>query len=277
VLGNHDVKSRNPATRQACADFDRDPDSLAYFTNFHFPLNGPAAPAHPTPTVGDADAIADFKACAGERFPRMANYSYDCGDAHFLCFDSNTYVDTNDSALRTWIEADIGATEARWKFVVCHHPPFNVGLEHYHEQQVRMLAPLFEKLGVDFVLSGHEHNYQRTVPMRFAPGAPTPAGRGRVVPGSFVLDTAFDGVTHTKPDGVIYIVTGAGGKHLYDPDLTNNPSQWTHPEDKNTAYVAQMVTDRHSITVFDLDSHRLVMRQIDERGTEIDRITVTKA
>ena len=54
--------------------------------------------------------------------------------------------------------------------MVYHHPAFNAGAEHYEEQQMRALSPLLEKHGVDFVLSGHEHNYQRTMPLRFAPG-----------------------------------------------------------------------------------------------------------
>jgi hypothetical protein len=97
------------------------------------------------------------------------------------------------------------------------------------------------------------------------------------VPGTFTVDRAFDGRANTKPNGVIYIVTGAGGKHLYDPGYSDNPSLWRHPEDDNVEYVARFVSDRHSITVFDLDAKSLLMRQIDEWGTEVDRIRITKA
>ena len=38
-----------------------------------------------------------------------------------------------------------------------------------------------------------------------------------------------------------------------------------------------MITDRHSLSVFDVDGRRLTMTQIDEAGAEIDRIVVTKA
>ncbi len=96
------------------------------------------------------------------------------------------------------------------------------------------------------------------------------------MPGSFAIDRRFDGVSETHADGVLYIVTGAGGKHLYDPGYTNNPSLWTHEEDSHADYVVKMVTDRHSVTVFDVEGERLLMRQIDESGAEIDRITVTK-
>ena len=146
---------------------------------------------------------------------------------------------------------------------------------------MRVLAPLFEAHGVDFVLSGHEHNYQRPRPLKFVPAGPgmsaDVAGRTRLVPGAFTIDRHFDGVRHTRPDGVLYIVTGAGGKHLYDPGYTDNPARWTHVEDGHADYVVKMVTDRHSLTVFDFEGPRLTMAQVDESGQEFDPITVTKA
>lgn len=279
VLANHDVHGKG-ADGHPAADFDASPDALAYFTNLYLPLNGPVAPPQPMPMVGDAARVTDFTKCAGERFPRMGNYSFDVGDAHFLCLDSNTYVDPTDAAWRSYIDADLGATDAKWKFVVYHHPAFNVGEEHYTEQQMRVLSPVFESHGVDFVLSGHEHNYQRTRPMRFAPTDSTKAAdrnaKDRKVPGVFRVDERFDGRTVTHADGVQYVTTGAGGKHLYDPGFTDAPETWLREEDNRVAYVARMVTDRHSFTVFDIDGTELSMAQIDQWGREIDRIRVTK-
>jgi hypothetical protein len=231
--------------------------------------------------MGPADRLAAFRTAAGDRFPRMANYSFDYGDAHFLCLDSNLYTDPNDAALQAWIAADLAATDAVWKFAVFHHPPFNVGGDHYQVQHMRVLAPLFEKHGVDFALHGHEHNYQRPRPLKFVPAGPgmsaDVAGRDRKVPGTFTIDTAFDGVRNTRANGVLYIVSGAGGKHLYDPGYTDNKSLWTHAEDGHADYVVKMVTDRHSLTVFDIDGRHLTMAQVDEEGHEFDRISVTKA
>jgi len=279
VIANHDVHARD-AQRRPVADFDRDPDSLAYYTTMSLPLNGPD-PAHPTPTVGPDERLAEFRRAAGPRFPRQANYAFDYGDAHFLCLDANVYVDPTDPALQAWIENDLSGTDALWKFVVYHHPAFNVGAEHYREQHMRVLSPLLERHGVDIALHGHEHTYQRTKPLRFAPTDPSRAAAvdaaDRRVPGTFTVDHAFDGKTRTRPAGIIYVTTGAGGKHLYDVDYTGDPSKWVHPDDASVPYVANFVSDRHSLTAFELDGRRLTMAQIDESGQEIDRITVTKA
>jgi acid phosphatase type 7 len=280
VVANHDVQDKDRNGHEI-ADFTRNPDALAYYTAMHLPLNGPEAPTYPTPTMGPAERVTAFRACAGARFPRMANYSFDYGDAHLLCLDSNRYVDPNDSALQAWIARDLSTTDAIWKFVVFHHPPFNVGNEHYEVQHMRALSPLFEAHGVDIVLSGHEHNYQRPRPLKFKPagvGKSADIGaKDRRVPGTFTIDGIFDGAANTRPDGVLYIVTGAGGKHLYDPGFTDNPARWTHADDHHVDYVVKMVTDRHSLSVFDIDGPRLTMAQIDEAGQEVDRMVVTKA
>jgi hypothetical protein len=280
VLANHDFEGKDPEKNIPCADFEASADALAYFTNFHFPLNGPAAPAYPPVTRGPEQRLADFKACAGARFPGMANYSYDVGDAHFLCLDSNNYTDATDPGLQKWVDADLAAAgDARWKFAAFHHGAFNVGAHHSHEQQMRVLVPIFERHSVNFVLSGHEHNYQRTRPIRFTPRDTAKAHnvhtKDRVIPGDFKLDLAFDGEKQTRADGIIYLTTGAGGKYLYDPDYNDAPAKWVLPEDGNLAYTVKMISDRHSLTVFDVERDEVLMRQIDEHGNEIDRIRVT--
>lgn len=280
VMGNHDLTGNDPNTHRPVVDFSRHVDGLAYYTNWHFPLNGPKQ-NHVPLAVGDSKVIEHFLTCAGPRYPNMANYSFDYGDAHFLCLDSNVYLDPTDALLQDWIAKDLASTDAAWKFVVYHHPAFNVGDSHYDEQHMRVLSPIFEQHKVDVVLSGHEHNYQRTRPLRFAPtnedGAKLVNQGKRLVPGKFTVDTKFDGKGMTKPDGVLYIVTGAGGSNLYDAKANENPASWRHAQDENVEYVVKLMSDRHSLTVIDMDAKSLSFTQIDEWGNEIDRFRVTKA
>ena len=282
VLGNHDVYSVDH-DGQPAADFDRSSDALAYYTNLYLPLTGPASPPHAASIIAagrGAAAFAQFRDCAGDRYPRMGNYSFDYGDAHFLCLDSNLYVDPTHSAWHDWLKQDLEETDAPWKFVVYHHSAFNVGNLMYSQQHMRVLAPLLERLGVDMVLAGHEHTYQRTRPFTFAPDGPGAAGRrgsaARLVPGMFTIDTTFDGETETRPRGIIYITTGAGGFDMFDPGFSSDPERWLHDEDGRTRYTVRVASDQHSFTVVDLDAHSLRLRQIDETGTEIDRMRIDK-
>lgn len=278
VLGNHDVRGRD-GSGQPMGDFDKNPGSLAYYTNMHLPLNG-FAPSHPTGTGGDPATVANFKNAAGARYPRMANYSFDYGDAHFCCLDANLQIDPTDDALQAWIASDLTGTDATWKFVMYHHPAFNVADAHYTEQHMRALAPLLEKHGVDFVLSGHAHTYQRPRPLRFTPADLTKTKKrgsaDRRTPGIWKVDRAFDGVKNTRPDGIFHITTGAGGAGMHDPEHTNDRSKWLHKDDDNLDYVARFVSDRHSLSVFEIDGRVLTMNQVDEHGQTIDSIRVTK-
>ncbi len=270
--GNHDTDT---------TDIDRFPDALAYYYYWEQPLNGPrgdeGSALLPKVTASEEHRRA-FEAAAGQAYRRMANFSFDYGNTHWTMLDSNTYVDWTDKALRDWIAADLAAAQnATWRFVVFHHPGFNSSREHYEQQHMRLLSPLFEQGKVDIVWSGHVHNYQRSYPLRFKPdnsgtllvGRDKQAVRGRVVNGQWKLDKSFDGRGDTTPDGIIYVVTGAGGQHLYNPEQQDDRDSWQGFTDK-------FISKTHSLTVAEIEGKTLNVRQLAADGREVDRFTVTK-
>jgi len=257
VPGNHDVPFRGL------------PDAAAFFAYWSLPLDGPAlAPGDPNaaPVVpGVHDAIV---AAAGPAFPRMASYSFDYGRVHWTVLDSNVYTDWESPALKAWLEADLKAARtATWRIVALHHPLFQSSRSHMDDQWMRPISPLLEKHGVDLVLAGHVHNYQRTAPLRFKPTKVGP--RGRPVEGTFSVDEAFNGRTVTHAKGIIHIVTGAGGAERYDPWQTDVRASWQ-------PWTRAFISDRHSFTVLDVEGRTLKLRQLDAEGRELDRITMTK-
>lgn len=268
AYGNHDAGT---------GDLDRDPDGQAYFLTWALPLNGPYAEAGLPNTQTVKGPPARLKTHLGmirSTFPRMANYSFDYGNSHWTFLDSNVYVDWSDAYLRNWLARDLAAARsATWKFVVFHHPGFNSSRAHFSEQQMRLVSDILEHRGVDVVFNGHVHNYQRTRPLRFlarpAPDRTFKARAPYVVDGDFELDESFDGAADTTPDGVVYIVTGAGGAGAYDPDQTDNVATWQ-------PFTQKLVSDLYSFTVVDVDGSRLTLKQISERGDELDRIVITK-
>jgi hypothetical protein len=271
--GNHDTDTR---------DLDRFTDALAYYFYWDQPLNGPlgeeGGPIVPPLKASEPNRQA-FTAAAGQAYPRMTNFSFDYGNAHWTIVDSNPYVDWTDAKLKDWVAADLAAAKnATWRFVTFHHPGFNSAREHYEQQQMRLLSPVFEAGKVDVVFNGHVHNYQRSYPLRFVPdkqstllvgGRENKTVRGRVVNGRWTLDKSFDGRTDTTPDGVIYVITGAGGQHLYNPEQQEDPDSWQKFTDK-------FVSKVHSLTVVDVDASTLTIQQITADGQELDRFIVTK-
>lgn len=266
--GNHDLLER---------DLDQFPDALAYYLVWSLPLNGPLVePGSPSsPTLrGSAPHRQTFLERAGPAYPRMANYSFDCGDVHWTVLDTNPYANWSEPALRSWLEQDLAAAQkAPWRFVAFHQPPFHSSKTHSDEQRTRVLATLFEQYRVNIVFCGHIHNYQRSYPLRFVPEADAD-GRAAVEPsghvkGRWTLDKVFDGKSQTRPDGVIYLVTGAGGARLYNQDQHDDASSW---ED----FTARFVSNIHSLTVVDVDAARLTVRQVSGDGKELDRFEVTR-
>ena len=268
AYGNHDAGT---------GDYDRDPDGQAYFLTWSFPLNGPyTQPGQPnTPAFkGPPDRLKVHLANIRSTYPRMANYSFDYGNSHWTFLDSNVYVDWSDAYLRNWLARDLAAAkDATWKFVVFHHPPFNSSRAHFSEQQMRLISDILEHRGVDIVFNGHVHNYQRSRPLKFlakpAPDRTFKAASSYVIDGDFEIDESFDGLADTTPDGVLYIVTGAGGAGAYDPDQTDNVPTWQ-------PFTVKLVSDVYSFTVVDVDGPRLTLKQISEQGEELDRIVATK-
>lgn len=253
--GNHDLATR---------DLGKYPDALPYFYYWSMPLNGPELPMF-AKLEGDPARVADFRKAAGANFSRMVNYSFDWGNSHWLVLDSNNYADWSNTEFQKWVADDLAAaSKATWKFVGLHHPGFNSSKAHFKDQQARLLAPIFEKYGVDVVFSGHVHNYQRSYPLRFKPEKFDYA-KSREVEGKWELDRSGS----TRPNGVVYIVTGAGGNKLYDPEQEDDTKSWQE-------FTVKFVAKIHSLTQVKIDGKRADFVQLDRTGKEIDRFSLSK-
>jgi predicted phosphodiesterase len=81
----------------------------------------------------------------------------------FFVLDSN-YMDPKQLE---WIEKELAASGSDWKICYFHHPLYSSGGAHGSDVQLRQqLEPMFLKYGVDVVLSGHEHFYERIKPQK---------------------------------------------------------------------------------------------------------------
>ena len=202
----------------------------------------------------------------------MANFSFDYGNSHWTVLDANTYMDWNNPLLREWLARDLAAAQsATWRFVASHQPGFNSSREHFAEQYMRQLSPLFEANHVDVVFSGHVHNYQRSFPLTFVP-APQPDGvavgpRGEVA-GEWKLDKTFGDGANAGPHGVIYIVSVRAERN-YNPEQQPDPGSWQGFTDK---FISQV----HSLSVVDIDRKTFRLTQVSETGQTVDSFRIVK-
>lgn len=90
-------------------------------------------------------------------------YARSLGPVLFVALDSNR---ADDPAQQVWLERTLAASSEPWKIVAMHHPPYSAGW-HGSSPSVRdAFSPLFERYGVQLVLAGHDHDYQRSRPIR---------------------------------------------------------------------------------------------------------------
>lgn len=88
-------------------------------------------------------------------------YSFTKGEVEFFVLDSN-YM--NGEQLQ-WLTNELQHSTAAWKIAYFHHPLYSDGKRHGSDTDLRaVLEPLFEKYGVNVVLSGHDHVYERVAP-----------------------------------------------------------------------------------------------------------------
>lgn len=95
------------------------------------------------------------------------------GDVQLIGLDSN---DLENAAQLAFLDETLAASDARWTIVALHHPPYSAGYQGSSHRARDVIAPILTRHRVQMVLSGHDHDFQRSVPI----------------------------------DGVIYVVSGAG-------------------------------------------------------------------
>ena len=178
------------------------------------------------------------------QFPLPANqqwYDFDYGDIHFVVLN-DTPVDPNTITAdqRAFLDQSLANTQKTWKLVVHHKPPYTASTGHPPETALQMAwSPVYDQRGVDLVLNGHAHSYERSKPIK--------AG----VPGT---------------SGPVYIVEGGGGAPAYS--VVPQPF---------TAYPTQSVTNPvYGYVLLSVAGRTLTLTAKTADGATIDSFSITK-
>ncbi|MET0650578.1 MAG: metallophosphoesterase [Pyrinomonadaceae bacterium] len=120
-------------------------------------------------------------------------YQLKKGPISFYALNSN-YMDKKQL---TWLEEKLKGDTSDWKVAFFHHPPYSSGGKHGSSSSLRQVVePLFVKYGINVVLAGHEHFYERVKPQKgiyyFISGAGGKLREGDVQKGSPLTEKAFD-------------------------------------------------------------------------------------
>ncbi len=239
AIGNHDLFSCNSANQTG-----------PYFDLFNFPTNGE---------------------CGGIPSSTEAYYSFNYSNIHFVGLESNidSFGTVATSNMLNWLESDLQSNTNNWTIVYFHCPPYSKG---YHDSDVdsdmtfmrQYVNPILENHKVDLVLSGHDHDYERTSLIR----------------GHFGLSNTFNSTLqidsgsgappnyyHKIPPyffGTVYAVVGSGG------GLEPVQSTWPHP-----AMYTALDTSYGSLAI-DILGDTLNASFITSSGNISDRFSIIK-
>ena len=203
------------------------------------------------PTMGNHDAKTDNGAPLLQNFilpdgltgvPTIRaeeNYSFDYANAHFVSINSSLSSSRFREYVIPWLREDLMVSTKPWEIVFLHHSPYSGGPHGDDNFLQEVLVPVLEETGVDLVLTGHDHHYERFKPLL----------RGSVT-GNF-------------DEGAIqYIVTGAGGKSVRDADRSDR--------------TAALYNQDYSFSSIDISGPDFRIRQINRKGKIVDDFSLSQ-
>gem|GEM_PF-3437343 len=239
AFGNHEGGASNAATQK-----------------------GPYFVQHTYPTKGEAGGVASGT---------ESYYSFDYGNIHFVILEVFQSDRSVGSPQLEWLKKDLAANKKDWTIAVVHYPPYTRGTEHSDKvinmRQVREnMNPILEAYGVDLVISGHAHVYQRSHFVNGHYGKSdtfdkntmiVQKGNGRVGgDGAYLKDMSDKAFS-----GTVYVVAGASGK--VGGNAPNHPVMHT-----SMAVMGSLVMD--------FDGNQLDVTYLDKSGAKRDTFTIKK-
>lgn len=241
TFGNHDAESANASTQTG-----------PYFDWTTLPKNAEAG--------GVASGTEAF-------------YSFNHGNIHFVCLDSSESSRALTGAMLTWLKKDLAANRLEWTVAFWHHPPYSKG-SHNSDTETELVemrknaVSVLESYGVDLVLCGHSHSYERSYFINGHYGLSSTFNAGTMVvqPGDGRADGAGayakDTTAPTPYSGAAFVVAGSSA-HITTTGTLNHPAMY-----KSTATLGSVVLD--------FAGDQLDVQFLDSAGVRKDYFRMTK-
>jgi hypothetical protein len=137
-----------------------------YYAEYIYPYTGAYTASIPPnrffPSLGNHDWYTQSASAYFDYFTLPGNeayYDFVWGPVHFFALDSEPMVTTTITATQSaWLQTQLAQSTAPWQIVYMHHPPFTSGATH---TSTTILQWPYQDWGVDAVLTGHNHIYER--------------------------------------------------------------------------------------------------------------------
>ena len=166
-------------------------------------------------------------------------YDWRYGPIHFFALTTE-HGDTMYQQQAQWLAQKLEETDAIWKIVYFHRPAYSSGIAHGNTPEVQQyFVPVFDQYQVDVVLQAHDHDYERTKPIRYGE------------------------VKQNYREGTLYVTSGGAGAFL---DPIGNPFTWWR----------LVFWGVYHATHFEVTFNTLTLKMIDWLGIQYDELTIVK-
>ncbi|AWV99431.1 metallophosphoesterase [Arcticibacterium luteifluviistationis] len=247
--GNHDY-----ADRPWPNDFGERPD---YFNIFKLPSEGESG---------------------GLTSNSEAYYSFDVGNVHFVSLDSYGQEDGQRMSnllgkQAKWLQEDLTANKLEWTVVFFHHPPFSKGSHDSDKEQELIdirtnLVPIFDKYGVDLVLTGHSHTYERSYLLNGFNGTEAEFDKEKhtISSSSAKYNQQENSCPYLKKDvGTVYMVAGTGG--------------WVGGKSEGYPHDAMHFSDSDETgaVIIEVEDNVFTVKYLTSKGITLDNFVMVKS
>ena len=181
-------------------------------------------------------------------------YSFNYNNAHFLVLSTEMITSSSQyDFAKIDLEKAAANSNIEWIIVYMHKPMYTSPGAHPAETTMRdMYHPLFDRYGVDLILNGHNHWYERSYPIKYNKSSP-----------STPIITSSSKGSYTDPQGEIFVTIGTGGQSLY------------HYTSKNSYIVTQY--EGYGFIDINISGSTLVAKfYADSDGSVKDTFTIQK-
>jgi hypothetical protein len=215
------------------------------------------------PTNGEAGGVASGT---------EAYYSFDYGNVHFVCLDSQGSDRSASGAQARWLRRDLEDTDQQWIVAFFHHPPYTKGT-HDSDTEAQIIEmrenfnPILEENGVDLVLGGHSHGYERSYLIDGHYGHSSSFSRSK-----HIRDASSPFAKDFGPhDGAVYVVEGSSS-HAESSKLPDHPAHQVNQKDRSRS--GSLNVGSLLITA---NGDRLVVERVLDTGSVADRFVIVKS
>ena len=199
-------------------------------------------------------------------------YSIDYSNIHFVMLDSQASSRSKSGDMAKWLRRDLAQNKKPWLIAAFHHPPYTRGShdsDDSSDSRGRMqdmrenILPILENGGVDLVLSGHSHMYERSYLLDCAHEKSDKFSAKNIVSeGLHGKHQQYVKPLHKKEhQGAVYVITGSASR--IDQGPLNHPAHHLGLLEAGSM-------------VIDVDKNKLTARFINNKGQVRDEFSITK-